>query len=670
MDELQGTDLRKYLQILRRRWPLILLVMVFTGTGAYLLSARMTPVYRGATQLQIQPFTNGSSQSQDLLNLFQNPTLVLETDVKLIESDAVLNPVVSVLKLPSVKRLKQALSVKLVPNTQILEIDVDTHVPVQSRDWANKIAESFIIFQRTQSIERITASNAEAIDRVTASNTDLAKRLEALKTQIKAAESSPVSGTVIAGLTAQQTALSSALQTVPSAATLGTGGPSVIVPATTPTLSVSPNVRQNVVIGGLLGLFLAGGLVVLGEALDDRLRSGEEVEERSGVPALGSVPFARELAGKDASPAIVHDPSSAVAEAYRTVRTNLRFLSIERPIKSLLVTSSVKGEGKSTTAANLAAAFALSGVRTILVSADLRRPTVHKFFGLPNSEGLVDALLPAARLEALLQRNELPDFRLLAAGRTPPNPTEILSSSRFGDILSALEAASDLVIIDSTPLLGVADASALASRVDGVLLVVNPKEVNRRTFVHANEQLRKAGGHVLGTIMNAVSPGLGYGYGYDYDYYNYYAAEKDKRESRKRRARHSHSRGGALKAGAIAGELGEKEGKAGRTGNGGTWSEEAAHGPAEGAEVKLAMTWGGEGAPERGGQPGDHPTLQPALRSRTLWNGANSAAVGVPELRIWDQPEDAALRRGIQELPGAATTPVPFERREVPGPEA
>jgi capsular exopolysaccharide synthesis family protein len=294
------------------------------------------------------------------------------------------------------------------------------------------------------------------------------------------------------------------------------------------------------------------------------LRSGEEVEEWAGAPTLGYVPYTRELAGKDASPAVVHNSSSVVAEAYRTVRTNLRFLSVEHPIKSLLVTSSVKGEGKSTTAANLAAAFALSGVKTILVSADLRRPTVHKFFGLPNAEGLVDALLPGAELEPLLQCNELPDFRLLAAGRIPPNPTEILSSSRFGDILATLAAAADLVIIDSTPLLGVADASALASRVDGVVLVVNPKEVNRRTLVHATEQLSKAGGRVLGTILNAVSSGHGYGYGYDYDYY-YYAADKDKRRAKKGgKSRHGHSPGAR-----TVGEAGE-------------------------AEVKLAMTWGGD----------------------------------------------------------------------------
>jgi hypothetical protein len=287
---------------------------------------------------------------------------------------------------------------------------------------------------------------------------------------------------------------------------------------------------------------------------------------------------------------------------------------------------------------------------------------------------LVDALLPEARLEVLLQRNELPDFRLLAAGRTPPNPTEILSSSRFGDILSTLEAASDLVIIDSTPLLGVADASALASRVDGVLLVVNPKEVNRRTFVHANEQLRKAGGRVLGTILNAVSPGLGYGYGYDYDYYNYYAAEKDKRKSRRGAARHSHSRGGVPTASGTAGELSEKQGKAQRSGNGDRHREEAAQEPAEGAEVRLAMTWGGERA-ARGGQPSDQPSdqpaLQPAMGSRTLWNGTHAATVGVPELRIWDQSEEATPGQRIQELPGGPTiTPAPFALREIPDPEA
>ncbi|MEA2532484.1 MAG: tyrosine-protein kinase [Actinomycetota bacterium] len=608
MDESNGTDLRKYVQILRRRWPLILLVVAATGVSAYLVSARMKPTYRGATEVQVQPIM-GASQSQELLNLFQNPTLVLQTDVKLIESDSVLGLAAKDLGLTSTKSLKRSLNVQLIPNTQILEVDVDTQSPMRSREWANRIAESFIAFQRTQAIAQVTAANTEAINRVAAANADIAQRLDALKGQILAAQRSSISSTVIAGLTAQQTALASAQQPLPAAATLGSGGPSVIVPATTPLLPIRPKIRQNVLLGGMLGMFLAAGLVLLGEALDDRLRTGEEVEGWAGAPTLGFVPYTKELAGKDASPAVVHDSSSVVAEAYRTVRTNLRFLSVERPIKSLLVTSSVKGEGKSTTAANLAAAFALSGVKTILISADLRRPTVHKFFGLPNSEGLVDALLPDAQLEPLLQCNELPDFRFLAAGRIPPNPAEILSSSRFGDILSTLEAAADLVIIDSTPLLGVADASALASRVDGVVLVVNPREVNRRTLVLATEQLRKAGGRALGTILNAVSSGQGYGYGYDYDYY-YYTADKDKKKNRKAR------KSGDAHAFSPAGN---------------------------GVEERLAMTWGGDAKPGQREQAGGQLVSKAAAQSLPPPDGANSGAAGTSNLRIWDAPDGAPL---------------------------
>jgi len=204
-------------------------------------------------------------------------------------------------------------------------------------------------------------------------------------------------------------------------------------------------------------------------------------------------------------------------------------------LRTLLVTSSVSGEGKSTTAANLAAAFAVSGVRTILVSADLRRPSVHRYFGLQNAVGVVDAVMPDVPLERLLQANQLPDLRILAAGRIPPNPAEILGSSRFAEVLDTLSAAADLVIIDSPPLLGVADASALASRVDGVLLVVNPAEVNRRTLTHAEAQLRKAGGRLLGVLLNASGPSMGYGYGYGYGYYS--AEEKETRKARKHRRR-------------------------------------------------------------------------------------------------------------------------------------
>jgi capsular exopolysaccharide synthesis family protein len=267
------------------------------------------------------------------------------------------------------------------------------------------------------------------------------------------------------------------------------------------------------------------GFAFLAENLDDRVRSTEEVEERVGAPVLGHVPYVVEWADSpEPLLATVHEPTSGAAEAYRTLRTNLRFLSIERPLETILVTSALASEGKSTTAANLAVALAEGGTQTILVSADLRRPSLHKFFDIPDSGGIVAALEGTVPVEGALRQTKIPNLRLLPAGGRPPNPTEILASSRFGELLESLASISDLVLIDAPPALGLADASALASKVDGVLFLVDAHEVARRSLSHAAEQIRKAGGRILGTIMNGVVADEG-GYGYYYHYYYAYSDE-------------------------------------------------------------------------------------------------------------------------------------------------
>jgi succinoglycan biosynthesis transport protein ExoP len=524
MDESGAKMLRQYLQVLRRRWWVIFLIVAVAGSSALVVSERMTPIYVGQAQINVTPFTSPGSSS-GVLNLLTDPTAALQTDVTLIESAAVIAPAAKLLGASSTT-LQKAISANVLTGTQIINVQASSPIPAQAQTWANAVANAFINFERDQAILQVTAASV-GID----------QQITSLQGQLKAAGSSTISATVEAGLNSQINSLQGELDTLPAMTSIVTGGGSVIATATLPTFPSSPKKTQNVLLGAVVGLLLAIGLVLLIEALDDRLRSAEEIEARSGVPSLGSVPYTRDLSKPSGAATVVHQTSSATAEAYRTLRTNLRFLSVERPLRTLLVTSSVKGEGKSTTAANLAAAFALSGVRTILVSADLRRPSVHRFFGLQNSFGVVDAVLPNVALEGLLQTNELPHLRVLAAGRVPPNPTEILGSARFAEILEVLSSAADLVIVDSPPLLGVADASALASRVDGVLLVVNPGEANRRSLEHAVAQLHKAGGRLLGTVMNGVGPGTGYGYGYDYDYDYYYAEEKDNRKARKKRER-------------------------------------------------------------------------------------------------------------------------------------
>ena len=509
-EESGGQLLRQYLQVLKRQGPVIALVVALSSMTAFVVSKRMTPMYEGVSEINVQPFTGPSSQSASILNLLTDPTAALATDVATIQSPAVLDPAARQVGLGSSAALKSAVSAAVLPGTQIIGVHAKSRIPKQARDWANAVTNAFISFQRDQAVAQVAAASKDLTDRIAA---------------LKAAA---VSGTAV-DVSSQIDSLQSQLNSLPGLSSIVSGGGTVIAPATTPTVPVSPRKAQNVLLGAVVGLLLAVGLVLLIEALDDRLRGADEIEARTGVPNLGSVPFSKELTGPTDSPAIVHQRTGPVAEAYRTLRTNLMFLSVERPLRVLLVTSSVKSEGKSTTAANLAAAFAVSGVRTILVSADLRRPSLHRFFGLQNSVGLVDAVLPNVAVETLLQSNGLPDLRLLAAGRVPPNPTEILGSARFAELLRTLRGAADLVIVDSPPLLGVADASALASRVDGVLLVVNPTQANRRTLEHATDQLNKAGGRLLGTVLNAVSPAMGYGYGYGYGY-EYSYSEDGKRD--------------------------------------------------------------------------------------------------------------------------------------------
>ena len=534
MDE-EGSklDLRLYWEVLKRRWHIIALIFVIGAVGAYLYAKRQTPIYQGVTQVEVQSF--GSSNSS-VINPLADATLSLQSDVQVIESDAVLSRAAQSLNLPSSKPLRAAVSVGLVPNTQILEIRTVSPNPSTAARWANAVAAAFLSFQRDQ-----------ALTSVTAATTDIEARVDEIRKEIAAAGTSPVSSSAISSYNAQIVALEAGLNALPGSQALASGGGSIIVAATRPAAPISPKPARDLVLGALLGLLVALGIVFLLESLDDRLRGSAEVEALTGAPALGSIPFDRELSGSVAS-TMVHESTSPVAEAHRTLRTNLRYLSVERPLRTLLVTSSVKGEGKSTTSANLAASFAIAGVRTTLISADLRRPSVHKLFGFSNNEGLVDAVLPNARPDLLIQSNELPGLRFLAAGPVPPNPAEILSSSRFVDLLARLSADADLVIIDSPPLLGVADASALAVQVDGVVLVVNPEEVDRRTLAHAVDQLHKAGGRLLGTVLNSVSPSLGYGY--NYGYYDYYYEDDSRAGSRER---------GPLAG--LLGKLGAKPGK-------------------------------------------------------------------------------------------------------------
>ncbi len=202
------------------------------------------------------------------------------------------------------------------------------------------------------------------------------------------------------------------------------------------------------------------------------------------------------------------EPRSAAAEAFRALRTNIQFASPDKPVHTILATSTSPDDGKSTTIANLAVTFAASGSPTILVDADLRRPHLHKLFRLPNEQGLTTLVSEMARkggdadLDSHLQATGVPNLQVLTSGPVPPNPAEILASQRMADILARLREKAEYVLIDTPPVIAVADAAVLAPRVDGVFLVINAGKTKRDLAAKARDILLQVNANLLGVVLN------------------------------------------------------------------------------------------------------------------------------------------------------------------------
>jgi capsular exopolysaccharide synthesis family protein len=226
------------------------------------------------------------------------------------------------------------------------------------------------------------------------------------------------------------------------------------------------------------------------------------------------------------------DPKSPAAEAYRSLRTSIQFAGLDHKCRTILVTSSSPGEGKSTTVANFGVVMAQTGQRVCLIDSDLRRPTLHRVFGLSNSKGLTTALLEGLPFGQVAQATSVPNLFVLTSGPVPPNPAELVGSNRMRESLEAAVDDFDMILLDSPPLVSVSDAVALSSFTDGVVLVVQTGKVPHEVIRRAANQLHAVKGRILGVVMNAVNLKRD---GYYYDYYRYYQSYYSQSEGKKGR---------------------------------------------------------------------------------------------------------------------------------------
>ena len=290
--------------------------------------------------------------------------------------------------------------------------------------------------------------------------------------------------------------------------------------AQVPTGPSSPSFRRNLAIAFILGLAFACGLVFLRDQLDDRLRVPEDIENKVGLPLLGVIPRSTE----EDPAAELADPKSILAESYSALRTSLLYSTREGLPGILLVTSAQASEGKTTTSYAVARGFSRVGKRVLLIDADLRRPSIHKVLGVENKNGLSSLLVGQSTPHDAVIKSEHDGLNVLPAGPIPPSPAELLSSPRMAALLEQFDQDYDLVVIDSAPILGLADSTELAALADGVMVVIESGRGRAGQLRNALRRLRGSNPVILGTVLTKFDPkaaGNAYYSYYGYEYYRY-----------------------------------------------------------------------------------------------------------------------------------------------------
>jgi len=521
-------DLRRQLAIVRAWFPFLAACVVIAGGAAFLFSNMLPKVYEAnATLIVGQSLSTVSPDYNQLLVSQRLSTTYASVATKRPNLEAVIT------KLgldETADQVARSVHADASLESTLLTISAQDADPARAAAIANALAEQLIaaspaVAGQQADIQKSVVADFKATqDQIEATQTE-GQTLSALRDRT-AAQDAQLQVLEARLVTLRSTSATLLSFTSGNASNLLT----VVEPAVPPTSPASPRVLLNVLLAAMLGLFAGVVVIVVKERLDDTVKTPEDALESAGLPILGVIMRMSGDRGRSEiyRLAAVLYPRSAATESYRTLRANIEFASVDEPMTTLLVTSSVRREGKTVTAANLAVVFAQAGRRVLLVDADLRKPGVHLLFDLPNSHGLTDLLRSdKVDLHAVEQASEQDNLRILTTGPLPPNPAELLGSQRMRAILERLKAAHDLVIFDSPPLQVVTDSAILSSFVDGTLFVIGAGGGRRATVRLGRESLDRAGAHVLGAVLNLLRDPARVGHSGHYGNYGEYGASDE-----------------------------------------------------------------------------------------------------------------------------------------------
>jgi polysaccharide biosynthesis transport protein len=491
--------LRDYLNVIRKRLWLIILAMVVVAAVFLAVSLVQAPTYRGEAEVIVSGQNTGAillGAPRDQGSI-QADQADVQTQVRVIQSRRLAEQVVATLRLSATPdNLLQRLTTSTDGQSNIVTIDVLDASAAGAADIANAFAEAYVTWSR----ESRQASIKAAAD-------DVEQRLLLAQQQIETLASTAGPAT-----TEQQVKLQAARVLYASLADkleqlrvnqqLEVGSGSVLTSAVVDPAPVSPRPVRDGELGLTVGLAMGLGMVFLAEQLDTRIRTSEEAAQIYGAPVLGAIPVEKFDDGEASRLTVVQHPGGSAAEAYRGLRISMDFVNFEHRVRTVLITSAVPSEGKSTVAANLAVALAQAGRTVVLLSCDFHRSATAKFFDLKGSIGLSDVLTGAHGIaEALQQPDGFERLSVVTVGQVPPNPGELLGSSRMELLVASLRESVDWVIVDAPPVLAVADAAALARLSDAVVMVARIGLSKRDDARAARGQLENIGARILGIVV-------------------------------------------------------------------------------------------------------------------------------------------------------------------------
>lgn len=547
MDDL---SLQDYIAVLRRRRKVVIIAVLVSVATALLISLIQTPLYQAESELLLR-----RTPSQEILvdqagqvRSAQDAERELNNEIRLIESRLVRDAVAEVYDGPLDVDDVTA-TAPTSDSNDVLGISVVAADPATAQVLVNLYAETYLDLRQERQIEDLLAAGEEIqtrLDGLREQITEIRQPLDEIDAEIATLPAeSPARLALederavvftevapqLAPLESRASSFRGQLEQLEVTQDLTrAGGIEVLDPADQPESPVSPNTPANLVIGALVGLLGGVALAFAIDRVDDSIGSKEETERLTDLPTLGMIPKGANAVDIDLVSSV--DPSAPAAEAYRSLRTSVKFLGLDTSLKTVLVTSAAASEGKTVTAANLATVLAQRGDRVLLVGADLRRPRIHDLFGAPQSPGLTTVLVGDATPESTIYSVEdVPGLYVMPPGPTPPNPAELLDSSRSRELFRSLRDAYEAVIVDAPPVLPVTDSLVLADNVDAVLVVVAYRETSKRGLTRAIELLTQVDAPLVGTVLNLVAAKEAYGgQPYRYDTYRSRSERRRRRE--------------------------------------------------------------------------------------------------------------------------------------------